>query len=297
MQNTGVSPVIVNCVFSDNGLVEGLDGGAIYNALGANAYISSSSFINNYRSAIYNDESSPTIHNCDFLNNLSDYGGAIKNRGETAQPLISSSFFAGNAASIDGGAISNILSDPLIESCLFTGNTAGQNGGAISNYDQAQSNIINSLFSGNTAAAWGGAIYNLSSAPVIINCTFGDNLAGSPGGGIASEAGSGKGPDIRNTILWGNSGSQIYEDAPTKTDVSYSNIMGGYPGEGNVDLDPSFMDTATGDYRLRSDSPCIDAGDNLSVSAFYDLIGNSRIVDGNIDGSAIVDMGGYEFIP
>lgn len=36
---------------------------------------------------------------------------------------------------------------------------------------------------------------------------------------------------------------------------TYSDILGGAPGEGNVDVDPQFFDPANGDYRLRSTSP------------------------------------------
>jgi hypothetical protein len=43
-------------------------------------------------------------------------------------------------------------------------------------------------------------------------------------------------------------------------------------------------------------SPCIDVGDNSIVDAnSTDLDGNPRIIDGDSDGEAIVDMGAYEF--
>ena len=44
-------------------------------------------------------------------------------------------------------------------------------------------------------------------------------------------------------------------------------------------------------------SPCIDAADNDAVPAEVatDLDGNPRIVDGDDDGEATVDMGAYEF--
>ncbi len=42
-------------------------------------------------------------------------------------------------------------------------------------------------------------------------------------------------------------------------------------------------------------SPCIDAGDNTATQALVDLDGNPRIVDGDGDGTPVVDMGAYEF--
>ena len=116
-------------------------------------------------------------------------------------------------------------------------------------------------------------------------------------GGVASELGQGTGPTIINSILWNNSDLEIYDDPSSQTIVVYSNIEGGYSGMGNIDMGPSFIDTTIGDYRPGSASPCIDAGDNSSVSAPFDLIGNARIVDGDGDASAIVDMGAYEYIP
>ena len=61
------------------------------------------------------------------------------------------------------------------------------------------------------------------------------------------------------------------------------------------------MDMAAGDFRLREESPCIDAGTNLlvlNVGYTYDptdILGNTRFIDGNFDGTVAWDMGAYEF--
>ena len=61
---------------------------------------------------------------------------------------------------------------------------------------------------------------------------------------------------------------------------------------------------ATGNLRLQPSSPAIDRGSNfVDTDRFHagqqplgplDLDGNPRIVDGDGDGAAIVDMGAYE---
>jgi hypothetical protein len=48
---------------------------------------------------------------------------------------------------------------------------------------------------------------------------------------------------------------------------------------------------AAGDYRLRGDSPCVNAGSNAQVRFSTDVDGRARILLGQ------VDMGAYETVP
>ena len=66
---------------------------------------------------------------------------------------------------------------------------------------------------------------------------------------------------IANTIVWSNTGDSITISGTGTPLVVYSDIEGGYPGEGNIDTDPLFADASAGDYRLLPCSPAIDAGD------------------------------------
>ena len=69
----------------------------------------------------------------------------------------------------------------------------------------------------------------------------------------------------------------------------------------NISLDPFFVNTSILDFHVYDISPVIDAGNNDNVISDFDLDGNPRILDGNGDGNAIVDMGAYEvpvvFVP
>jgi hypothetical protein len=54
-------------------------------------------------------------------------------------------------------------------------------------------------------------------------------------------------------------------------------------GIGNITGPPLFMDMAAGDFRLREDSPCVDAGANLLLAEGYSydpthIVGNTRFI-------------------
>ena len=97
---------------------------------------------------------------------------------------------------------------------------------------------------------------------------------------------------FRNSIIWGNGAFQVSQ---SNLDIAFSDVQGGYPGPGNIDANPLFVNGASGDFHLSGESPCIDAGDNSAVLDPKDLDGNPRIVDGNGDAVEEVDMGAFEF--
>jgi hypothetical protein len=98
---------------------------------------------------------------------------------------------------------------------------------------------------------------------------------------------------------------QVLDHSRAQTRISYSDLQGGWRGEGNgnTDADPQFADSDNGDYHLKSragrwrpewgrlvqdwvqddvTSPCIDAGDPNSP------IGDEPFADGGI-----INMGAY----
>ena len=75
-------------------------------------------------------------------------------------------------------------------------------------------------------------------------------------------------------------------------------------GTGNTGADPFLANLNSGDLRLQLGSSCIDAGNRLvDIDAALpgtqplrptDIAGNPRVVDGDDDGSAEVDIGALE---
>ena len=103
---------------------------------------------------------------------------------------------------------------------------------------------------------------------------------------------------IINSILWGNWPEQIVDRSFVSV-VEYSDVQGGWLGVGNINYDPCFADPCNCDYHLLEDSPCIDTGDPnyMAEPNETDLDGKPRLLDGNKDGLAVVDMGAYEYRP
>jgi hypothetical protein len=178
-------------------------------------------------------------------------------------------------------------------------------------------NLVHVLgYYGSTAA--GGAIWCDSADLSLLNNTIANNTAEAPtpyneahGGGVYMYAYFGD-LTIANTILWNDVPQELSLPSTYSTvdiTVGYSDVQGGaeaiesapnnhlYWLDGNIDTDPWFVDAAAGDYRLQSNSLCIDAGDPGFVPepGETDLDGHSRVWDGDDNGSVIVDMGAYEF--
>jgi hypothetical protein len=101
---------------------------------------------------------------------------------------------------------------------------------------------------------------------------------------------------VCNSILWANGPEEVAK-AGTGPTITSSDVLGGYAGEGNLDVDPLLWLNA--DARPRPGSGCIDAGTLTPAGGLpaQDAEGNPRTLDGNNDGNSLTDMGAYEFVP
>ncbi|HOW73363.1 MAG TPA: right-handed parallel beta-helix repeat-containing protein [Phycisphaerae bacterium] len=293
---------------------------------------------------VHCDRGAPTLHECSFIGNDADWGGGMRIWGS---PTLVACSFAGNTAG-QGGAICNeYKSSPRLTGCRFDANSSGC-GGALYNNSTSAPLLMNCAIVGNSAwleEPWygGGGVFNDGASPAFAGCLFAGNSAAGRGGGMrnygwstgqcqvnltnctfagnsaaegdtlacSSENRAFPGPTtIRNCILWDSEDGITADDGSTIT-TTYSDVRGGWPGNGNIDADPLFIDanepdgiggTADDRLRLSADSPCIDAGNNSAAPAGLtaDLDGRARFVDipevadTGAGTPPIVDMGAYE---
>jgi hypothetical protein len=187
-------------------------------------------------------------------NELEPHRGFHFHSGEDACSVVQGFTITGGYADY-GGGIYNHQSSPTIANCILCGNTAAMFGGAIENWSSSAT-VANCIFHDNYAQS-GAGVDNDWGSPVFTNCIFSSNTATVSGGAVFGYYSS---ITMKNSILWGDTPEEIFVDGGSTT-VSYSDVEGGFAGEGNIDADPCFADAASGDYHLLGGSPAINAGD------------------------------------
>ncbi|MGA1864103.1 MAG: right-handed parallel beta-helix repeat-containing protein [bacterium] len=275
----GSSPIITECTISYNSAASG--GGAFFS--NSSPTIERCNISWNAGSGIHCKSSSPDITDCTIRGNSANNGAGIFCENSSS-PKINKCVLARNKSVTNGGGIYCNSAPPDIYGCIIKENSAGSSGGGI--YCSSLSkNITNCLIIDNKARN-GGGIYNSQSSLTFYYCSIVGNMA-ERGAGIYCYYCT---TIIKNCILWNNYNEQIYRTGGSDPVVTYSDIQGGYGGEGNINRDPSFVQTGIGNYYLNSDSPCIDSGDPNDAPVQYDQAAITR------PQGVAPDMGAYEYV-
>ena len=281
----GYVHTIVRCTFQAN--EAGQAGGGMF-ATGTGDSLSGCSFLgNNARSAAaYFTGESVKVDNCSFIGNSSDTGSALRNDGGTC--TVQNCLFQDNASKYIRGAYYGIGCNTTFDACRFHGNEGRCWGGAIS-IESGVAVVTNCILTGNSCdssvVSGRGTLCCSHSSLEITNCTLWNN-ANCPDGGIYAHDSR---ATVANCIFDDLLPKEINGTALSELEVSYSDISGGYPGEGNIDAEPVFVDAANGDLRLQWGSPCVNTGRTENAPE-ADILGVPRP---QYDG---VDMGAYEFV-
>ncbi|MBN1764872.1 MAG: S8 family serine peptidase [Sedimentisphaerales bacterium] len=258
-----------------------------------------------YGGAIFCKLAGPIIRNCIVTGNEADNGGGGIGVSNTPTTIIEDCIIKNNKARNAGGVWGG---SPEIKRCIISGNIASYDyGGGICLWQDSNAHIEDCVFKNNCCRInnRGGAIGSQTACFLIRNCLFVDNFAMGDymgGGGIyvnhtnanienctfygntttqqggAMHFRGNRDVYVKNCIVFNNYPQQIYRAMTTGTvTVIFSDVQGGYAGNGNISSEPYFADPAHDDFHVKSQigrwdptnqcwvcdnvtSPCIDNG-------------------------------------
>lgn len=346
-------PNLSNCRFVRNTAMRSIDssgaeafGGGVFNQGAGRLTLTNCTFRENRLNTddgngggIYSYGGSLMLENCKFIENeaftslLGAMGGGIAFVASDAEFVRCD--FMGNDAGVGGGVGCTGVARLTFVGCVFDGNsTSGAGGGIFVKGDEGERSVgrfINCVFTGNQSrfrvvselpvGSGGAGHFSALDEVSMVNCTMVSNRAGFGPAFVFEKRTDAIGPAqflIRNSIVR-NGGDDIVSDIDVALTITYSNVEGGFAGEGNFDVVPRFAASGhwddgageypfrdvwnNGDYHLTPASPGIDAGDNLAVpeDIVVDVDGGPRFVDvatmpdTGKGTSPIVDIGAYEF--
>ena len=239
------------------------------------------------------DRATCLIRNCLISQNTGSSGGLNLSAGSVIDCVIT-----GNTASGSGGGIYVNKPDaavPIFSNCLVLNNSSVNTGGGVVVHRPVGDVIFyNCLIANNTSGNGGGIYWNhyLSGTHFgeYYNCT----IAGNSATNVANVGGVFK-PNIE--CIYGMYNTIIYSNTPVDYIIDIALLSNccatGLVGNANVTNYPAFINPAHSDYRLRSGSPCINAGANQPwMAEASDLDGRPRLDRFTRQ----ADIGAYEYI-
>lgn len=280
------------------GLINDTYGGGIWCA-STNVHLTNCIMISNAGSVGGGGVYQGTLFNCLLTNNLAQSGAG------SFGSVLSNCVVAGNFARVSGGGSIGgsldhcTISDnrapngsgggvagAVVSNCFVKGNTA-TNGGGVYNGTTVNSVVWNNIATSSAAGGGGGGAYFEN----LFNCTVVQNVATNTGGGLNFVT-------AKNCIVYfntaylnaitGGSTPNLYDNSTNST-LDHCCTFPLPPGIANFTNQPAFANQPGSDFHLQPNSPCINAGNNASVSTDADPDGNPRIAGGT------VDVGAYEF--
>lgn len=215
---------------------------------------------------IYANSASPSITgNTISSNSTGSYGGGIyciNGSASICNNVISDNIQTGVGGKGGGIGCSGNFTGSIINNIVKYNRADGINGfgGGISCYSSAK--VIGNIISGNIAKGNGGGIL-CAGSNVVVNNTIVSNSANDGGAVYCSDAAP---TIINNIVAFNTSGINNFGIGTPllRANNIYSNNALNYAGliagDGDISVDPQFIDRTNDNYHLKLTSPCIDSG-------------------------------------
>lgn len=230
---------------------------------------------------------------CAFIDNIANGpGGAIYARGGCDVSMIRCTM-RGNGALDAAGAFVFSGSFRVVNSLVTDNHAMFICGGlwpAFNQFEFTNTAIVNNV------GTFDGIGLEIASEGSVNSCSIAGNYGGPYGPMQVLDT-----TIFHNCLIWGNLQPVVGGDS--RITMTYSDVEGGWPGVGNINADPLFVQPGSDDLRLSFGSPCVDAGltaalpgDEFDLDGDgdfaepipYDAAGNPRVQ------GAAVDIGAYE---
>ncbi|HOW98222.1 MAG TPA: PKD domain-containing protein [Kiritimatiellia bacterium] len=206
------------------------------------------------------------FNNCQFIGNM-----AAQDGGGVRGGVLNNCFITNNSSARDGGG----AADCMLTNCVLKGNSTGDMGGAAAGGGLYNCILIGNASVGTHDTRGGGAF-----SALLVGCTVVGNSAFWGGGTYSC--------GLNNSIIYYNIATQQSDVAQSGYEFCCTPLETEW-GSDNVTNEPVFIDRANGDYRLQSNSPCINRGQNQGwMTDATDMDGQPRIQ------RLRVDIGAYE---
>lgn len=220
------------------------------------------------------------IEDCVIENNTANKHGGLHLEAVSGKVVIRRTRILRNTGleASGAGSISGVLKPGILDGVEILGNWAGAttsqvaNGGLsiILNPNYENDVTLRNLVVADNATPYGkrglsldGVVFHLEHSTLV-------NTAIHSAPGLAL-----------SNCVW----REIPEPIDASIAVNWSNVQGGFPGPGNMDAEPGFVDRSNWDFHVLEGSPCIDAGDPALVPGmgYFDVDGDGRVLQGRTD--------------
>jgi len=210
-----------------------------------------------------------------------------KNNVITSVQIVQNEFsgnLQGTVLDINGSTSGSSIKNTVIARNVFVGNLqamgleAGVNTGTTNNVidnTQIVDNLVNLTgYKGKGAVTiqindnQSGTNNKVTGVSFVNNTIYNGTSSAPPGWGVwVTSDGGVTGVSIWNSIFWGNESTPALNGITSSGQVSYTIIdQSGFSGvNGNINADPLFVNTSSGDFQLQSGSPAINAGTSVGA--------------------------------